>query len=209
MDIRKKLQENNITFECNVPLKKKTWLKTGGIVSYWIEPDTIDKTIVISKFLDEAGIKYEVIGHTSNIYYVDDYNPNIIISTSKLNRYRFYNDFIIAECGVSVTKLSRECAEKGIKGFGGMIGLPGTVGAAVCNNSSCFNCSISDLLIEAVFYNSVSQKVETMRYEDFHYSKRYSVLKGKGGGIRNTPNCKTSADSRFKRKTIETCRICS
>lgn len=194
MNIRKVLQENNIFFECDVHLKKKTWLKTGGTVSYWIEPDTIDKTIIIAKLLDEAGLKYEIIGHTSNIYYVDDYNPNIIISTTKLNRYWFYDNFIIAECGVPVTKLSRECADKGIKGFGGMVGLPGTVGAAACNNSSCFNCSISDLLIEAVFYNSESQTVETMRYEDFHYRKRQSVLKG-GGEIRNTPNCETAVES--------------
>ena len=48
MNIRKGLQENNIFFECDVPLKKKTWLKTGGTVSYWIEPDTIDKTTLVS-----------------------------------------------------------------------------------------------------------------------------------------------------------------
>lgn len=181
MDLKKILQENNIAFECNVPLAKKTWLKTGGIVSYWIEPDTVDKTINIAKLLDKVCLKYEVVGHTSNIYYVDGYNPNIIISTTKLNRYWFYDEYIIAECGVPVTKLSRECAEKGFKGFGGMVGLPGTVGAAACNNSSCFDCSISDLLIEAIFYNSESQTIETMSYEDFHYSKRYSVLKGKIG----------------------------
>lgn len=83
MNIRKVLQENNIFFECDVPLKKKTWLKTGGTVSYWIEPDTIDKTIIIAKLLDEAGLKYEIIGHTSNIYYVDDTIP--ILSYQPLN----------------------------------------------------------------------------------------------------------------------------
>lgn len=182
MNIDKILKDNDIVFEHNVPLKKKTWLKTGGVVLYWIEPDTIEKTVLLAKTLDGANLKYEVIGHTSNIFYVDDYNPNIIISTSRLNRYSINDDYIFAECGVPVTKLSRECAEKGIKGFGGMVGLPGTVGAAACNNSSCFDCSISALLIEADFYNSETNEVETMHYEDFYYSKRFSILKGNGGG---------------------------
>lgn len=181
MDLDNILHDNDIAFERNVSLKKKTWLKTGGVVSYWIEPDSIDKTVIIARALDEACLKYEVIGHTSNIYYVDDYNPNIIISTSKLNNYSICDDSITAECGVPVTKLARDCAERGIKGFGGLVGLPGTVGAAACNNSSCFNCSISDLLVEAEFYNSETKAVQTMRYEDFHYSKRFSVLKGNGG----------------------------
>lgn len=176
------LKDNEIVFERNVSLKKKTWLKTGGVVSYWIEPDTIEKTVILAKYLDEAHLRYEVIGHTSNIFYVDDYNPDIIISTSRLNRYSINDDNIFAECGVPVTKLSRECAERGIKGFGGMVGLPGTVGAAACNNSSCFDCSISALLIEADFYNSKTREIETMQYEDFHYSKRFSILKGNGGG---------------------------
>lgn len=182
MDLDKILKANDIAFERNVSLKKKTWLKTGGVVSYWIEPDTKEKAVILARTLDEKGLKYDVIGHTSNIYYVDDYNPNIIVSTTKLNNYCISDDYIMAECGVAVTKLSRECAERGIKGFGGMVGLPGTVGAAACNNSSCFNCSISALLIEAEFYNSETRKVEIMHYDDFHYSKRYSVLKGNGGG---------------------------
>lgn len=178
MNIDNILNLNDLAFSRDVPLKTKTWLKTGGVAAYWIEPDTIEKIVKVATMLDEAGMKYEVIGHTSNIYYVDGYNPDIIISTSKLNRYSINDYCIICECGVPVTKLSRDCAERGIKGFGGMVGLPGTVGAAAVNNSSCFDCSISSLLIEADFYNAKTRQVEKMFYDDFHYARRYSVLKG-------------------------------
>lgn len=123
-----KLQALNIPYEENVSLKHKTWIKTGGIVSLWIMPDSVESLIKCCRYFYSEEINFELVGHTSNIYYLDDYNPSIIITTVKLRKFVETKDFIECACGTPVTLLSRYCIEKGYKGYFGLVNLPGTVG---------------------------------------------------------------------------------
>lgn len=56
---------------------------------------------------------------------------------------------IACDCGVNFSRLSKECIQLGCRGFEGQINLPGTVAAAVYNNSSCSSCGISSLFLRA------------------------------------------------------------
>lgn len=175
--IKAQLQECGILFETNVPLKNKTWIKTGGMVALWITPSTIDKLIETIKILESEKVEFELVGHTSNLYYTDNYNPRVIISTILCNHFDEKNDYIECDCGVHVTTLSRYCVKKGFIGYSGLINLPGTVGAAIYNNSSCFGCSVSEHLIECIFYDLNKSQVVHLFPKDFDFSYRNSKLK--------------------------------
>ena len=64
----------------------------------------------------------------------------------------------------------------GYAGFYGLLGLPGTVAAAVTNNAGCFNCSISSMLTSADVLMPEGT-VQTFTRDEFGYEKRSSIFK--------------------------------
>lgn len=170
------LRQNDILFETEVSLSRKTWIKTGGVCAIWVKPATIDELIVVCKYLYMNGLDFDLVGQTSNIFCHSTYNPKVVVSTIRINEYVLNEDVIICECGCSVIKLAKEMLVRGYAGFYGLVGLPGTVASAVVNNAGCFNCSISSMLLSAdVLLPDGS--VRTLTKEDFGFIKRSSVFK--------------------------------
>lgn len=89
---------------------------------------------------------FDIIGWSSNTLFLPSYNVDNLICTKKLTEWSETNDSIICDCGVSVSKLAKQCVDKGYKGFYGLVDLPGTIAAAVYGNCGCFNCSLLELL---------------------------------------------------------------
>lgn len=181
--IKEFLDRNNIPYSVNTPLKTKTWIKTGGICNFYIQPQSIKQLEIITQFLFENKIKFEVVGATSNSFFTNQYNPQVVISTLHLNNITQTDNHIICECGVLVSKLARECVQKGIGGFSGLVNLPGTVAAAIYGNASCFGCSLSQLLESITILQFDEQNSQThthkLRYEDLKFEHRSSDLKKK------------------------------
>lgn len=170
------LQEQQIPFEQNVPLSKKTWIKTGGVCACWITPQSVEQLTVVCRFLYVNSIAFDVVGQTSNIFFHSTYNPKIVVSTVKANHYSLEGDTLICDCGCNVMKLAKDCLAQGYAGFYGLVGLPGTVASAAVNNAGCFKCSISSMLINAdvLLPNGT---VQTFQKEDFQYTHRSSAFK--------------------------------
>lgn len=177
------LQSHNIPFYRDVSLSSKTWIHTGGNCSFWITPISIVQLKELCCFLYSECIDFDIVGQTSNIFFHSTYNPQVVVSTVKVTKYEICSDTIACECGVSVIKLAKDCLLKGFLGFYGLVGLPGTVGAATVNNSGCFNCSISSMLISAEVLLP-DGAIQIMQKEDFIYRHRSSAFKrGEKKGI--------------------------
>ena len=177
------LKEADIAYEENVALSKKSWIKTGGICGCWITPANVKQLVGVCRYLQSNGIKFDIVGQTSNLFFHSTYSPEVVVSTTRINGYEIKDDMIICDCGCSVIKLAKDCLSQGYAGFYGLVGLPGTVAAAAVNNAGCFHCSISSMLVSADVLNP-DGSVETISKEDFHYTRRSSVFKrGERTGI--------------------------
>lgn len=176
MKISEFLITHKIFFEESALLSKKTWIKTGGICSYWIAPDSIQQLKKVCSYLYQNNITFDLVGQTSNIFFHSNYNPEIVISTVKVNQYEIKDDIFTCDCGVNVIRLAKDSLSKGYAGFSGLVGLPGTVASAIVNNAGCFSCSLSSMLISAdVLFPDGT--IRTLSKEDFHYSHRSSAFK--------------------------------
>ena len=165
-------------YEIDVPLSKKTWIKTGGDCALWIEPQSVSQLENLCRYLYKINSKFDLVGQTSNIFFHSTYQPQVVVSTTKINHYEIKDDIIISECGVSVVKLAKDCLSEGYAGFYGLVGLPGTVASAIVNNAGCFDCSLSSMLVSAdVLMNDGS--VRTINKDVFGFSHRSSVFKRK------------------------------
>ena len=170
------LDNKRILYEKDLSLSNKTWIKTGGICACWIAPVSVAQLTEVCRYLYSNHIAFDLIGQTSNIFFHSTYNPQVVVSTVKVSNYEIKDDIIICDCGVSVIKLAKDCLAKGYAGFYGLVGLPGTVASAAVNNASCFNCSISSMLISADLL-ILNGKVLTIEKNDFLYSHRSSAFK--------------------------------
>lgn len=183
MELLDFLKGAGIAYEQNVSLSKKTWIKTGGVCGCWITPINVEQLAEVCRYLQTSGIKFDIVGQTSNIFFHSTYNPEVIVSTVRVNNYSIEGDIITCDCGVNVMKLAKDCLSQGYAGFYGLVGLPGTVASAAINNAGCFKCSISSMLVSADVLNP-DGSVETITKEDFHYTRRSSAFKrGERKGI--------------------------
>lgn len=176
MDLIQFLTEKDVPFEENVSLSKKTWIKTGGICACWITPVSVEQLTEVCRYLYSNRIVFDLIGQTSNMFFHSSYNPQVVVSTAKINKYEISGDTISCECGVSVIKLAKDCLSRGYAGFYGLVGLPGTVASAAVNNAGCFKCSISSMLVSADMLLS-DGTIRTLQKDDFQYAHRSSVFK--------------------------------
>lgn len=168
----------NIKITQNVDMKKKTWIHRGGIAKLFIEPFTKEELINLCQLLYNNNYDFVTIGYTSNLYFLNAYNPSIIVSTINIKNTAETHNTIVCDCGVNISKLSKYCVEKGYLGFEGLVDLPGTVAAAVYNNSSCFGSSIKALLIKIELLNN-NGKIITLYPNDLNFQHRSSALKRK------------------------------
>lgn len=162
----------------NIPVYDICWLNhaQGGMIGTFYEPENLEELKNICSILYQESKNFDLIGHTSNIYFLPDYSVDNMVSTRKCNNIVEESDSIVCDCGASVAKLSRQMVDKGIKGFEGLIDLPGTVGAAVYGNASCYGCSINSLLVSFDLLKPGGY-ITTMFLEDLKLSKRSSALK--------------------------------
>lgn len=172
------LDAKGVDYEINIPLSKKTWIKTGGECAYWIVPQSVLQMTEVCRYLYANKVEFDVVGQTSNIFFHSTYHPQVVVSTLKVNHYKIKEDVITCDCGALVVKLAKDCLSRGYAGFYGLTGLPGTVAASVNNNAGCFDCSISSMLVstECLFPDGTVREVCR---EELHFSRRSSALKRK------------------------------
>lgn len=116
-------------FQKSIMLKDKTWIHRGGKVDCWLQPTSIEELEAVGKILYENKEPFVVIGHTSNTYFKNSFNIKYVIDTRHLTGFNELDgNTLVCECGAPMAKVSRYCVERGIAGYEGMVGLPGTVG---------------------------------------------------------------------------------
>ena len=70
MNIIDKIEKKKIgKVEKNVPLKKCTTYKAGGIAEVIVTPKSLDKLIELLKLLKENNVNYKILGNGSNLVF--------------------------------------------------------------------------------------------------------------------------------------------
>lgn len=160
----------------NSRLSNCTWIKRGGVVDLFVEPTTLDELIEIVRACCNNNLTYMVIGHSSNLYFLENNLPNVVISSRKLESWEIKEDGIHCQCGCRVKRLAKYCVDNSIAGFSGFTDLPGTIGGAVVNNSSCFGSIISDIFEYCTFIDNTGN-ISTLTKSEMKYEHRNSIIK--------------------------------
>lgn len=139
-------------------------------------PETLDEMTELCRKLYSQNKHFDLVGHTSNLYFRPNYKTENLISTRRLNKWEDRDDAVQCECGVSVRRLSSAMIRQGVEGFAGLVDLPGTVAAGIYGNAGCFGCSLSDLL-KSLTLLKPNGDIEELIPAEMRFRHRSSCLK--------------------------------
>ena len=175
------LIKNDINFIKNFNLSLKSWIKAGGIINTFIQPNNIDECEKLIRSFSSQNMEFYVLGNQSNTIIRDGLIKTPIINLSKLSNLEINNSArglsIICGGGVPIPRFSKKVTDSGFSGAEGILGIPGTIGGGICMNASSYNCHVCDYISEV--------KLITKNGERFSLTKEGLKLRWRGSIVKD------------------------
>lgn len=170
------LKQRDVEFTEYEPLARHSSIKIGGCARIFATPDTEDKLCDLIGFLYEKGIKYKVVGGSSNLLFDDGLYNGIVVSFLKLKRKSVAECLVSAECGIRAGELFRFAAGFGLGGAEGLAHIPGVLGGLICMNAGAYGYAVSDLVRSVRVFDPRSRSVRVMDASELGFSYRRSIF---------------------------------
>lgn len=173
-----------------VPLSKHTYFKLGGPADSFIEAKTKEELIEAVRYAQEHQLPYVVLGGGSNVLVSDAGFRGLVIKnrTSNVKLIGFagavkgegkgldLKEVVVqADSGVTANYLIRYTLDEGLAGLEEMLGLPGTVGGAVYNNSHHLGKLWGDHIVEVEVIDHEG-KLKKYSQKDCQFAYDYSIF---------------------------------
>ena len=128
----------------NMSIKDYNTMRIFSIADHVYFPLTTRGVVQLSTVIEID--KAIIIGQGSNTIFSKDYYHYPIINTSFLNRIESNDDMIVADAGVTLSKLSWYALENSCTGFEFLEDIPGSVAGALFMNAGTYNDTIGKLV---------------------------------------------------------------
>ena len=157
------------------PLHRHSSLKVGGPADLFVTPADLADLRTLLALLAEKGIPRLVIGGGYNLLVRDGGFRGVVISLRGLARLeQLDGNRIVAEAGATNDKLVRFAAERCLTGLEYLIGIPGTVGGALCMNAGAHG---EDILTRVESLTIVREgDVRAKERDELNYGYRFLSL---------------------------------
>ncbi len=162
------------TIRENEPMSKHTSYGIGGPALAFIEPKSVKDLQLIISFAEEQRTAVHCVGSGSNLLISDNGVDGFVISLEKsFKTVSFKNNKCIAEAGVKLSRLVKDCIKQNLQGLETLIGIPGTLGGALIMNAGAFGNEISNYLTAIDLLNK-NGTVERKSVDEIEFSYRSS-----------------------------------
>ena len=174
--IKGTLKSRKIKFSENVGFSSLTTIKCGGIAPLVVLPRTLKEFVFVLRLMRKTQLPFRVVGNMSNLLPPDGVYDGVIVKTTELNEKSVSGNIVIAECGSSISSILWDAAHLNLGGGEGLFMIPGTLGGMVFGNAGAYGVSISDLFLDALFYDLQTDSIVTLTKSDMDFSYRHSSL---------------------------------
>ncbi|MBP8591286.1 UDP-N-acetylmuramate dehydrogenase [Candidatus Shapirobacteria bacterium] len=167
--------------EENVPLAPFTTFGIGGQALFFIAAKKREEIIEAVKTSRELSLPYFVLGGGSNILVSDQGFPGLVIQI-KNKGLRVEREKIIAEAGTPLAKIVETARKNSLTGLECCIGIPGTLGGAICGNAGAREEWIGQKVAKVSIIDKES-KIRTLNNASCQFSYRQSRFKNESQEI--------------------------
>jgi UDP-N-acetylmuramate dehydrogenase len=170
------------------PLAKHTYFKLGGPADLFFEALTSDDLVMTIQSAINFKVPYYVLGGGSNILVTDKGFRGLVIKnksgriqlkgfTGSASKGHFDLKEVIvqSDSGVPTNKLIRYTVDEGLEGLEDFLGLPGSVGGAVYNNSHHLSELIGVHVVEVIVIDEQGS-LKKYQHDDMKFEYDYSIL---------------------------------
>lgn len=162
--------------ERNISLSDYTTYRVGGKAMAIVYPKNTKKLIELLKLINDAGVKYKILGNGSNLLFSDKNFEGIIIKLSEFDEISFFGgNKVRVGAGYLLPKLSLLTAKKGLAGLEFASGIPGTVGGAVFMNAGAYKSDMG-YVVQEVKVLTPDYKIITLENKEMNFHYRSSFL---------------------------------
>lgn len=169
---RKQLTDLKLSFD--KPMAELTTFKIGGPVDLFVEPNNPAELERVLDFCLANNQPWLIIGSGSNLLVRDGGIRGVGIKLSgEFAEWEIKETMVKAGAGVSLSKLAKAVAERGLSGLEFACGIPGTVGGGVYMNAGAYNGEMSQVVtrIQAV---RAGQGIFWFKKDDLNFEYRSS-----------------------------------
>lgn len=163
-----------INIKENEPLKNHTTFHIGGPAKYFVIVKTVEEVQEAIKWVQDKKIDYKVIGGGSNILVSDNGYDGVVIKYFGSD-IKIKDDEMEVGAGTPLVQAMNESLKAGLSGLEWAIGIPGTIGGAVCNNAGAYGGEIVESVIGITVL--IGGKISELKLEDCEFSYRSSAIK--------------------------------
>ena len=159
----------------NQLLAPYTTFKIGGPTDWFCETKNEQEVVKAIKFAKEKKLAFFILGNGSNLLVSDDGFRGVVIKMEN-EEVQINNEKILAEAGISLSKLANIAQENSLSGIEFMAGIPGTLGGAVVGDAGAWQENIGDK-VERVKILDKDNQFKWLNHDECHFSYRQSRFK--------------------------------
>lgn len=136
------------------PLARHTTYRIGGPAALYVECDTVADIARTLEVLAEEDVAYTALGRGSNVLAADDgYEGAVIVLGRDFRRHSLDEaGRLSAGAGVALAAIVQEAFSAGMTGLEFAVGIPGTLGGALCMNAGTRDEWIGAVVESVVLY---------------------------------------------------------
>ncbi|MGB7347294.1 MAG: FAD-binding protein [Pirellulaceae bacterium] len=161
------------------PLGPHVWLGIGGPARYFAEPVDQDELVRIIKAAHEAKIATRILGGGSNVLVREAGFDGVVVSlaAAPTSQLAIEGNKMTAGAGAKLSHAVIKAVGAGLGGLEHLVGIPGTVGAAVVGNVSSDGRDIGPVVHSVVVLDK-DGSTRTIPQAEVGFSHRKSSLGG-------------------------------
>lgn len=153
----------------NESMSKHCSFRVGGFAQIFFEPSSIQE---LSDYLKSNNLPVLILGLGSNILIRQKGFKGVVIKLGNLKELSTQGNFVSAQAGLTLAKLSRFCESNNLYGAEFLSAIPGTVGGALAMNAGAFGSEFWNHVVTVTTINSHGH-IEQRDKLDFDIDYRY------------------------------------
>lgn len=175
----------SLPYHESFPLGSSTTMGVGGRAEFLVSPFSLKDLLLIQRYRSEEELPVVLLGGGSNIIFTGEKVEGLVVSTLNLNELRVTRSSgkvrIVCGAGLSLRRLLGVTLSGGVEGLEFSIGIPGTLGGALCGNAGVRGHSISEV-IDWVELIEPGGELKKLSRDQIRWGYRHSDL-GEGSSI--------------------------
>lgn len=162
----------------NIKLSEHTTFRIGGAAKYFLAAKNKEELIEAVSWAKANSISFFILGGGSNILFADQGYDGLVVKMENETIVFGSEEDLTVNCGagVSLAEILFEATSRGWGGLEWALGIPGTLGGAVCGNAGRLGQDLSQAVISVRILDADLMEKEILA-SDCQFSYRDSRFK--------------------------------